>query len=362
MKRILALVLCIIMCCICVIGYADGLHQQMEDLKNQMGKNVGPVGINTPLTTKDDIVITVRGYIEDVGGRELAGRSLGTPAKGNVYVYILVDIENKSNTSVEYDFILDQNWTSVDREDVYYSFDASLNSIPLELTILMQDTITAKQKYSGYYPVEVPKNWKNIRFRIQSKNQDLFYLFDVFKTDVLGKSNTSSSGKNSNQSGNAGSSSTEAQSAATIKTDLSRDRKCPAKPTLYTSARYKSVGSDQVAELRKGFSAKQINETEGSRVYGMYFKFTPKSGDHGYHISRFDVVITEKNGDILFADGFNTDMTCQRGYYWAWNFFPLDGMFRQLKQKYGEVVPGTYTMDIYFNSLWANSTKIKVGK
>ena len=156
--------------------------------------------------------------------------------------------------------------------------------------------------------------------------------------------------------------STGVQNATTIKTDLSRDRKCPAKPTLYNSARYKNVGSDQVAELRKGFSAKQINETEGSRVYGMYFKFTPKSGDHGYHISRFDVVITEKNGDILFADGFNTDMTCQRGYYWAWNFFPLDGMFRQLKQKYGEVVPGTYTMDIYFNSLWANSTKIKVGK
>ena len=64
----------------------------------------------------------------------------------------------------EYDFILDQNWTSVDREDVYYSFDASLNSIPLELTILMQDAITAKQKYSGYYPLEVPENWKNIRF------------------------------------------------------------------------------------------------------------------------------------------------------------------------------------------------------
>ena len=144
-------------------------------------------------------------------------------------------------------------------------------------------------------------------------------------------------------------------------TDLSPNNKCPAKPTIYSSARSRIISTDKITELRNGFSVKQINSAS-DREFGLYFKFTPRSGDHGYRITRFDVVFSEKDGTILYTDGFNTDMVCERGYYWAWKFFPLGGLFQQLKARYGEIKIGTYTMDIYFNRLWAGSTRVKINK
>ena len=55
-------------------------------------------------------------------------------------------------------------------------------------------------------------------------------------------------------------------------------------------------------------------------------------------------------------------MTCQYGYYWYWNFYSLHGLFEQMKSSYGRIVPGTYTMNIYFNSQWAGKVNFKINK
>jgi len=144
--------------------------------------------------------------------------------------------------------------------------------------------------------------------------------------------------------------------------ELDPSNQCPVRPQIYSNPRYLNLENESAYDLSNGLSAKQINNSTGTREYGLYFKFTPGGKDHGYYISRFDVVVTDRNGEKLYIDGFDSDLMCEAGYYWAWNFFPLEGLFENLRTLYGEVVPGLYKMDVYFNRLWAGSTTFNIGK
>ncbi len=143
---------------------------------------------------------------------------------------------------------------------------------------------------------------------------------------------------------------------------LSPDNQCPVHPQIYSSARYLNMETNSAYDMSNGLSARQINNPSANRMYGLYFKFTPGGKDHGYQIDRFDVVISDnKSGEKLYIDGFAANMKCESGYYWAWNFFPLEGLFENQKTLYGEVKAGVYKMDIYFNGLWAGNTVFKIG-
>ena len=61
-------------------------------------------------------------------------------------------------------------------------------------------------------------------------------------------------------------------------------------------------------------------------------------------------------------DGFDTSMQCQSGYYWYWNFFPLEGLYDNMRILNGSVTAGSYTMNIYFNKLWAGKTSFSIKK
>lgn len=143
---------------------------------------------------------------------------------------------------------------------------------------------------------------------------------------------------------------------------LSPNEKCPVRPQIYSNPRYKNADSDKAYDVNSGLSAKKINEQMDRRFYGLYFKFTPSGRDNGYMIWRFDVVVTDKNGQRLYIDGFDSEMECTAGYYWSWDFFPLEALFDNMRMLYGEVIPGNYKMDVYFNRLWAGSTSFKINK
>ena len=113
---------------------------------------------------------------------------------------------------------------------------------------------------------------------------------------------------------------------------------------------------------KKGLSAAQINNPDRDRDYGLYFKFTPGGKDDGYFISRLDFVILDSQMNTLYSEGFNFNKFCQSGHYWYWNFFSLEDFFQKMNKKEGQVKAGTYTMDIYFNSLWAGSTRFTINK
>lgn len=140
---------------------------------------------------------------------------------------------------------------------------------------------------------------------------------------------------------------------------LSPDIPCSAHPTVYSSPRYLNTESQKAFDLPYGLSAKQINNAT-NREFGLYFKFTPGGKDAGYRITRFDVVVTAQNGEKLYIDGFDSDMECKAGYYWAWDFFPLEGLFINMRTLYGQVVAGKYRMDIYFNREWAGNTMFTI--
>lgn len=141
---------------------------------------------------------------------------------------------------------------------------------------------------------------------------------------------------------------------------LDPNRKCPVQPQVYCNPRYYNEDTGGAYDLSNGLSAKQINNALSNRSYGLYFKFTPHGKDNGYDINRFDVVVTDRQGNKLYIDGFDSDMQCEAGYYWAWNFFPLEGLFMNMRELYGQVIAGQYKMDIYFNGLWAGSVSFKI--
>ena len=144
--------------------------------------------------------------------------------------------------------------------------------------------------------------------------------------------------------------------------ELNPNNKCPQTPTVYCSPRYKDADKDSAYELRRGLSASQINNGTSDRSYGLYFKFTPRGRNQSYYISRIDFTIHDKKGNLLYVDGFDTSMQCQSGYYWYWNFFPLDGLYDNMRILDGSVTAGSYTMNIYFNKLWAGKTNFTIKK
>ncbi|MBR2822379.1 MAG: hypothetical protein IKE24_01620 [Clostridia bacterium] len=147
-----------------------------------------------------------------------------------------------------------------------------------------------------------------------------------------------------------------------IETTLSPKIKCPAQPTIYCSPRYLDEKSGKGQNLKNGISAKKVNDENNTREFGLYLKFTPKRADDGYVIRRIDFVIRNKAGDVQYTAGFDTEVVCEYRYYWSWNFFPLSGFFAVRKLLDGEVLAGRYTLEIYFNSLFAGSTTFSINK
>ena len=141
---------------------------------------------------------------------------------------------------------------------------------------------------------------------------------------------------------------------------LSTENKSPVDTTFYANPRFRVLGAENAYDLPNGFSAQQINSLSDKREFGLYFKFTPSAKNDGYRIERFDIVISDGTGRELFTDGFNQEMICQRGVYWYWDFFSLKGLFEELRAEHGKVIPGRFTMDIYFNNLWVGKSIINI--
>ena len=141
---------------------------------------------------------------------------------------------------------------------------------------------------------------------------------------------------------------------------LSPNNKCPIHPQVYCSPRYKDPGKEAY-DLKNGLQAYRIeNPTVQGREYGLYFKFTPGKVDNGYRITRFDIVIRPSKGQPMYTEGFDTDMVCQYGRYWCWDFYSLEGFFDDMRWNYGGVLTGTYIMEVYFNSQWAGEVSFKI--
>ena len=142
--------------------------------------------------------------------------------------------------------------------------------------------------------------------------------------------------------------------------ELSPTKLCPVRPTIYSMRRYRQVGKEDAYDTQKDFSASMIASQRGFREYGLYIKFTPGRTDDGYTISRFDTVLYDPKGNIIQTYGEDTDMLCEYGYFWYWDFYSLDEVFCEMLDSQGSIPLGTYTMDIYFNGLWAGKTQFRM--
>lgn len=137
--------------------------------------------------------------------------------------------------------------------------------------------------------------------------------------------------------------------------------KCPQTPTVYCAPRYQDPGANP-QNLKNGLSAKVISGDVSGRKYGLYFKFTPKGKNQNYLITYLNVTIHDSKNNLVYAIGSSTYLQCQPRYYWYWNFFDLEELFDNLKVLNGSITPGKYTMNIYFNRLWAGKTTFTIKK
>lgn len=134
-------------------------------------------------------------------------------------------------------------------------------------------------------------------------------------------------------------------------------------PTVYSSLRFKNSGDDRGFDINDGYlSADKIQKQSGKREYGLYLKFTPGRADNGAKIERIDFVISDPDDNIILNAGFDTEVVCEYGYYWYWDFFSLDDLFTDLASQTTGIPVGLYTLDIYFNSHWGGTTHFRVKK
>lgn len=141
---------------------------------------------------------------------------------------------------------------------------------------------------------------------------------------------------------------------------LSPDNQCAIRPMIYCNPRWRNLETMKAYDLPNGLQAAQINQNNPNREYGLYFKFTPSAGDDGYLITRFDITISDRDGRLLYTDGGQDFMICQKGYYWAWDFISLKGFFDTIRDSNGKVGTGIFTLDVYFNSQWAGQTRFSI--
>ena len=278
--------------------------------------------------------------------------SAAQPSDGKVYLYVFFEMKNSSDAPYRINLMADHDYASVDGSHMYYSNNASMAgtfAIDNQFQIGCADTTDVEPGKSAivYYPYEAPSGWQEAVIRLKL---DKTYEFVLGKADALTEDQVKSI-RDGSTSGKSG----------VIQTSLSPDNKCPAQAQIYCSPRCKNLDNNQAYDINS-LSAKQINSSS-NRSYGLYFKFTPSVMDDGYQINRIDVVVSDANNNtVLYVDGFDTDIQCQRNYYWAWNFFSLDGLYDNMRETDGQVVEGQYRMDIYFNQLWAGKTSFRIQK
>ncbi len=143
---------------------------------------------------------------------------------------------------------------------------------------------------------------------------------------------------------------------------LSHETLCYIRPTFYSNRRSRKIGQETVRDIDGDFSAQSIKNAQGFLEYGLFIKFTPGVVDDDYQIFKMDVVLYAPSGKIVEIESYDQEMTCKAGIPWCWEFYSLDSVFEKMIYDQGEVMTGTYTMDIYFNNGYAGYTQFRVQK
>ena len=143
---------------------------------------------------------------------------------------------------------------------------------------------------------------------------------------------------------------------------LDESNRCSQPLMVYCAPRYQDEGKEGGSNLRRGLSAEQITTDTSGRAYGLYVKITPRAQKEVLIVSRVDILIRDKNNELVYAEGFDREITCRPGSYFHWDFFKLGGLYDNLKTLYGGITNGNYTMSIFFDRHWAGNTTFYIYK
>lgn len=142
---------------------------------------------------------------------------------------------------------------------------------------------------------------------------------------------------------------------------LDESNRCVQPLMVYCAPRYQDAGKEGGSNLRR-LSANQIATDTSGRIYGLYVKITPRAQKETLIISRVDILIHDKLGELVYAEGFDREITCRPGNYFHWDFFKLGGLYDNLKTLYGDITTGNFTMSIFFDRHWAGNTTFYIYK
>ncbi len=142
--------------------------------------------------------------------------------------------------------------------------------------------------------------------------------------------------------------------------------KADIKCSLYSGMRYRTGGESKPKDLNSVLTAARVNKN--AEEFGLYIRFLPDDRDAGYRIYRVDLVIREdkkeKGKDVgrrLYAAGCDVDVTCEEKTTWSMDFFPLNGLFDQLRELDGKVKSGKFIVELYLNGAFAGQRTFSIG-
>ena len=140
--------------------------------------------------------------------------------------------------------------------------------------------------------------------------------------------------------------------------DFTDDRLTTDSVRITLETRYAN-SSGNYRKLGKDFTASEINANSGTYYYGVrYLKEMPRLARPRTYFEQ--IVFTAPNGFSQTVVATDTTMKFVSARAQFWYNFIGEAFFSNMIAKLGQVVPGTYTIDLYWDGMFVNRTTFPV--
>lgn len=108
------------------------------------------------------------------------------------------------------------------------------------------------------------------------------------------------------------------------------------------------------------FVASEMTRNAGRFQYGMYLKYTNQAYGSGIPAGLWSIVVFDPNGDAAYRHDYETTDVLKSGWYTYWDFYNITEVFTKQVSVCGGVIPGNYTLTLFFEGQKAGEKSFTV--